>query len=414
MKSLFIVSIILVYVFTSAFLESGPDGRVTVADLMLVGIMLFAGLSISARNTLIFPQIYSAAVPMFLVFLVGSVFAVYPGRAAFEFVVILFGFFGGIAIVNLLFDLPEVWIRRMLKGYVITIGLISLLCVLDFFVMPGLVSSRQLGGLQGPFRNTGQAGSFFGVHAALILAMIISHLVPRSPAFLLSAALVLLALAFTLKRASILAVVAGIIFLMLFMAFSGSARDKKISVFFLVGTAMVGTLGYVLFDWALEYVPGLRWRLEYKFSVASFESFEDGFFAENIASAFSAFGDRPLIGVGLDNVRGVYQSHEIHSTYLGILAYSGLVGVLTYGYFMIVLFYSIYRKSLHKLNNAWSGFLYYLLPLLMGQMIGWGYTTHTRKREFWILMIFVAVALSRSVRKGSVGDELAINNRVEQ
>lgn len=398
MKQFLVVALILIYVFVSAFLESGPVGRVTYADLILVGIIGVAALSISHRNTISFPHIYSAALPMFFMFLTSAIFAKYPSRAGFELIVILFSFIGAISITNLLLVMPQIWVGRLVKGYAITIGFVSLLCLIDFFAVPGLVSSRQLGGLQGPFRNTGQAGSFFGVHAALVLALMLAKLIPRSLSYLTSLVLVLLALIFTLKRASILAVIAGILFLALFLAFSRSARDKRIGIIVLSATTMMGLLGYILFDWVLDLVPGLRWRFEYKFSSETIEVFSTGFLSENIASTLSAMSDRPLIGVGLDNVRGIYQSHEIHSTYLGLIAYSGVVGFSTYLFFMMTLMRSMLLEARYHAQNAWAAFVYYLMPLFLGQLIGWGYTIHIRKREFWILVFLIAIAIAISKR----------------
>lgn len=398
MKHLIVVVLISIYVFLSAFLESGPVGRVALADLYLLLIIVIAFALGFVRNSFYLPSLFFSAVPMFLVFLFGGVFAAFPDRVAFELLVILFSFFGAIAISNLVLSLPEIWVQRFFVGYALAIGLISALCLIDFFIFPGLVSSRQLGGIQGPFRNTGQAGSFFGVHSALLLAMLLSKVLPRSLPYLAITSLALLALVFTLKRASIIAVVAGIFFLAVKLAFSQSAKDKKISFYVLTGILTLGLIGFTLFDWALEAVPGLKWRWEYKFSATTVEDFSEGFFAENIRSTMAAFADRPLFGVGLDNVRDVYQHHEIHSTYLGILAYGGLAGIVAYIFFMSNLFRLIWREARYKRDNAWAAFLYYFSPLLLGQMIGWAYTIHIRKREFWILVILIVVSTAWSRR----------------
>jgi len=62
------------------------------------------------------------------------------------------------------------------------------------------------------------------------------------------------------------------------------------------------------------------------------------------------------------------------------------------------LLFSIYRESKFKKFSPWAAFLWILLPLLIGQMVGWGYTTHIRKREFWILVVFVIVTIKMSKR----------------
>jgi hypothetical protein len=396
MKHFVTVALILLYVLLSAFLETEEGGRIVPADLFLLGLIFLAALSILTKRRMLIPPTHATFVPILALFLISAVFATFPDRASFEALVIAFSFVGSLAILNLMMTMPEDWLKRLMSGYALVIGGLSLVCLLDFLLFPGLIASRNLGGVQGPFRNTGQAGSFFGVHASLLLAMLLGRLLPAKPQYLISTALVIITLVLTFKRASILAVAAGFVFLSLFMSLSNSNREKKVGFLLLSGTAVFGSIGYLIFGWALDSVPGMRWRFEYKFSTDSIEQGATGFFAQNIKSAFQAFADRPFIGVGLDNVRGVYQSHEIHSTYLSILAYGGAIGVLTYIAFMLSVFHQIIIASRNKLKSSWSSFLYYFLPMLMGQMIGWGYTLHYRKREFWFLMAIVALAVMRS------------------
>jgi hypothetical protein len=395
MKHLIIITLILSYIISSAFLDSESSARITLADLLLSAIIFIAFFS-SFRSGITISRVHVAILPMCLVFLVGAFFARNPERATLELVILLFGVIGSISIVKILIDLPGEWLDRFVRSYVLLMGGLSLICLIDFLALPGLISSRALGGLQGPFRNTGQAGSFFSVHFAIIFSLLMANLVPRRIIYTAATTLVFLALVFTLKRASIASFAVGILLFFLFLFFSSSIRDKKIASIFLgVGSAAL-MLGYVLFEWALEVVPGLRWRLEYKFSANSVQNFSEGFLAENIRSTYAALADSPLFGVGLDNVRDVYQSHEIHSTYLGVLAYGGVLGTIFYVFFMWSIIKSIYNEGRFKLHNPWSSFLYMILPLFIGQLIGWGYTYHLRKREFWILIIFIVVALKIS------------------
>jgi len=411
MTHLIAVALTLGYVFMSAFLETEGGSRVTPADLMLFGLMLLATMRVLHRGRLTVPAVHAAAVPMLVVFLVAAPLAFYADRAMFELIVILFSFFGSLAIVNLLLDMPEDWLLRFARGYVLVIGALAAVCIIDFLLLPGLVSSRATGGLQGPFRNTGQAGSFFGVHSTLVLALVVARVAPRKLFYVASVTCAILALAFTIKRASIMAMIIGLVALVFFLLLSPSARDKKIGTIFLLSGVVAAGLGFLLFQWALDAIPGLRWRIEYKFSGAAIENFSEGFLQENIRSMFAALEDSPLIGVGLDNVREIYQKLEIHSTYLGILAYGGLLGAAAYLFFMGTLLSALWRESRHKLHNVWAAFLYLLLPLLIGQMVGWGYTYHIRKREFWVLVIFVAIAvkLSRRARQQPSDGDAALN-----
>src|SRR5690606_30519149 len=124
--------------------------------------------------------------------------------------------------------------------------------------------------LQGPFRNTGQAGAYFGLHLVVIAALIMSGIVPRRSLYVTSGIVTFFALVFTLKRASILAFAVGIIALVLVLLFgSASRRDKRVAISFVGGSLIVGAVGFSLFQWALGEVPGLRWRLETKFAMSA-------------------------------------------------------------------------------------------------------------------------------------------------
>ncbi|WP_028487991.1 O-antigen ligase family protein [Thiothrix lacustris] len=398
MKNFLIIGLILSYIFATAFLETESGNRIKPADLMLAGIILISLQIIIANKQLVISRIHIAILPLLTIFLIGSIQAIYPDRAILELTVVFFGFIGSIAIVNLLTSLSDIWLKRFMQGYVIIIGFLALICLIDFLILPGLISSRNLGGLQGPFRNTGQAGHFFGVHFAIILALLMGQVIPRNLIYIIALIIIGFALVFTFKRASILAAITGLALLLLFMFFSNSARDKKLSVILTISFFLIATPGYFLFQWAMEEVPGMKWRSEYKFNNDAVEDFTEGFLAENIRSSFDALSDKPLLGVGLDNVRDIYQNHEIHSTYLGILAYSGIVGTVAYLFFMGVFFLRIYTESRFKQLNPWSSFLYTITPLIMGLVVGWAYTYHLRKREFWILVIFVVLAIRMSKR----------------
>lgn len=382
----------------SAFLGAGGDSRVVPADILLVGIILLAIIRAIFTRRLAVSIIYVAAAPMLIIFLLGSLSAANPDRVILETIIVLFGLIGSLSIASLISDLPELWLLRFTRAYVLLIGALAAICLVDFLIMPGIVSNLQVGGLRGPFRNTGQAGSFFGVHTAIIVALLIAQVVPRTAIYLSAGTATVLALAFTLKRASLLAFGVGLIALLLFLLLSRSARERKASVVLLITSLPVSLIGYELFQWAITSVEGMRWRIEYKYSPDRVEDFSTGFLRENINSALSAFADSPFIGVGLNNVEGVYQPLEIHSTYLGILAYGGILGVMAYAFFMFVLLRFIFLESRHTEHNAWAAFLYALLPLLMGLMVGWTYTPHYRKREFWILVVFVVIAAKISKR----------------
>lgn len=406
MRKTIIIALILIYIYLSAFLENYVISRIVPADVVLV-LLVFFSLYLTVRKRSIYlTRQYIAALPLLIVFFIGIFQAKYVDKASLEFVIIVFGYIGSIAILNILLIEGEETIKLFAKGYVLLIGFLSFLCIIDFLILPGLLSSRNLGGLQGPFRNTGQAGSFFGVHLAIIIALVLSRLVPGRIYYYIAMLVTSLALIFTLKRASILAFVIGFILLTAMLIFSNSIRDKKLGVKFALFSFFSISVGSTIFVWGLQNVGGMLWRMEKKFSTDTVGSISEsgGFIDRNIDSAILALSDNPIFGVGLGNVGGVYQHHEIHSTYFGVLAYGGLLGIMSYIFFMFVLIKSAYNESKYKVISEWSFFLYILVPLLIGLMVGWGYTYHLRKREFWILFSFIVLAInmSKNRRRGLV------------
>lgn len=403
----FRVLVLLIYIAATAFLENEEGGRLVPADILLVGISALAFVSSFLRGKLYFSTIHLYALPMMAVFLVGAILAKNPGKAAFELLVIMFCFIGSVAIIDLLIRLPELWIKRFFNGYLLVLGMLAAICLIDFLLLPGLVSSRALGGLQGPFRNTGQAGSFFGVHAAVCIALLLSGVVPRITIYFGCALAVVLALLFTFKRAASAGFVIGIVILTIQLLFSSSKQDKKIGFYFAAASSIALTLGSALFLWALENVSSMKWRFETKYSSEVVNGISDSFLADNIRNAWLAFSDSPIYGVGLNGVTGVYQEHEIHSTYFAIIAYSGVLGVFSYGLFMYCLTKKLWGSVKNRADNCYSLFLVYLFPMFLGLLVSWGYTMHWRKREFWLFLIFVVVCsvLSRRWK----GNQLALN-----
>jgi hypothetical protein len=406
MKHALVVGLVLLYVGFTAFLETDEGSRLVLADLLLLALFVLALLGILGGQGIVMPPVHLAALPLLLVFLVGVPFATFPDRAAVELAAILVGYLGSWAAISLLVGLPEVWISRLCKGYVLVIGSLAAVCLIDFLLMPGLISSRNLGGLQGPFRNTGQAGSFFGLHGAVCVALLMGGLVPRRLVYILFTIVTAFALFATIKRAAGIGFLVGVTLISIRILFTVASRKEgagfsKAAIGFIGFAGIACLVGASLFSWALDNVPGVSWRFAYKVSEEAGSDFADGFFAENVRATFSAFSDSPLIGVGLDNVRDIYLKYEIHSTYLGILAYGGIFGCLAYILFMTPLVTMLFSGRLNNIRDRYSSTLYYMSSMFIGLIISWGYTYHLRKREFWIFIIFVVVLkmLSQVYRK---------------
>lgn len=386
--------LVLLYVGLSAFLEFTIGSRITPADFVLAVIMLAVFYRAMKSSMVKFSVIHLAGLPLLISFAVGVLFADDIESASLEYIITVFGFLGAIAIYNVLRSFDDYWLARFLNYYTSIIGLLALVSIIDYFFLPGLISSRNLGGIQGPFRNTGQAGSFFAVHLSIIVCLYVASLIKRDVWNAIMIISLFAALVLTFKRASIISVFSGLIFYFLLLSLTNSKRDKSIGMLSLLVISVVSIVSFSLFNYSLESVEGASWRFNSKFSIEAFSDFQEGFLADNIDSAYRAFAESPVIGVGLGNVAGVYQHHEIHSTYLGVMAYGGVVGLLSYGFFMFVIIRTMLKSRGDRAINKWAMFLFVLTPLMFGLMIGWGYTYHIRKREFWLLVVFVSLAVS--------------------
>jgi len=174
------------------------------------------------------------------------------------------------------------------------------------------------------------------------------------------------------------------------MLTSSSIRDKRFSLYIIAVVVLLMPLIVVLYGWGLENIDNMQWRVTRKFGEDAAEAFSEGFIVENMRAAFLAFDSRPLLGVGLGNVAGVFtQKYEVHSTYLKVLACAGVLGVLAYCWFVWNLIQTLRSRS----KDVYSRYLSYLLPMVLGLSVSWAYTYHLRKREFWILVSIVSIAV---------------------
>jgi O-antigen ligase len=362
--------------------------RISVADGFGLIFILLTLVLVALQRKVYLDKIHAAFLPLVVVFLASAVISFEPQRATMEIVVTTFGYLVSIALVNLLMQYEELDILRFFRAYTLSMGFVALLFLLDFFFLR--IVNQPLGGLTGTFRNTGQAGSFFLVHFVICLSLILSGVVPRRLLYWGSAGAVAIALVFTFKRAAWLGIALAITFLMLRVLLSHRVSDKRLVLSLVIFLIIAVPLGTYLFVWGMDAVEGMQWRWSNKFDVSVIDSFRTGFLRGNLEATMAAVSHSPLLGVGLGNVQVRFFTHEIHSTYLAIIATSGLVGMIAYGLFMTIFLRSCYVNN--KIPSTWDRFLYYIFPMLFGLLISWGYTYHIRKREFWVLVVFVIVS----------------------
>lgn len=361
----------------------GISGRLAIGELVLVAII---GYVVVLRPGWIrVSRAGRAALVMFLAFSLGV-----PGsgniRATLvEWLIHGFVVVGFIVLYSVVarmpfeerLDVARLWVRAAtvlaVLGLYEFMGLLSgLPSLLTAIGQPPIITS----GLVGTFRNTGQAGVFFGT--ALVIAIPLHRVSTgvRRTEGLLSVILLLMAVAFTVKRSAIVGVaVGGVLLLLLEGSLVGRIRNALLAV---MAAAMVSPV----VQWMLEKSPAFRGRIEYKLGTGAVDVVEN-FTRSNYVVAIRAFTDNPLTGAGLGGIIGVYDdTFEIHSTYLGVLATTGLVGMAAYLFFMFVFLESSSRARNPDPRARVLGRM--MLPLLLGLAVSFAYTNQLRKREFWI------------------------------
>lgn len=387
---LYIVSTSVLRTSGAGVLESNAD-RVVFADFVGIALIVFVFALCIKQKTMYINKFYTIHIPLFLTFLMSGLFAISPNKALIEISAILLGFLVSLSIYNILIRLKELDIKKFFRTYVIILGLIALIFILDFLIFYKF--SRPVGGLTGTFRNTGQAGSFLGVHLAIILSLVLSGIVKSDKKVIISLILLILALFFTLKRAAIIGFIAGFFILLIRLLFSDNLKDKKLLLYTVSIPIALSPILLFIFKWAWNNITDLSWRFEKKFSDSNVDEFENSFIAKNIDTTFQAFDLSPFLGVGLANVReATLFDFEIHSSYLSMLATSGLVGLSLYLIILFFLLISIF-KAQKSLANEYNRFFYYFLPMFIGLLLSWSYTNHLRKREYWIMIAVVFTIL---------------------
>ena len=353
--------------------------RVVGADVY--GLVILALAPLVALTALLRPpRTYILFGCLIAAFAVSGLLSEQPGAAAGELLVIAYGVVLSLAIYAILTSLDIRGLDRVVDDYLLAAGLLAGWGVLGFVgVLPAHAAS--VGGLVGGFRNTGQAGSFFGIALAIATARLVSG---RSrPINVVLATVIAIALVLTIKRSALIGVGASLALLLLFSPFIDRQRIRQLGVLVLLIAALAGA-GYLLMRLA-SHDTAISDRLHRKVLEYSVDRFSRGFWFDNIKAAIAAFEAHPILGVGLGNIQGrwTYQ-YEIHSTYFTVLSSGGLVGILCYLGAMGSYFQALLKGAGRRL--AASPTLVALTCFLAGNLLTWLYTNHLRRREFWLLL----------------------------
>ncbi|MEE9433195.1 MAG: O-antigen ligase family protein [Sphingorhabdus sp.] len=389
------ISLLTIYFFLIGFTNVsgeagvGISGRVIYADFFVLVVMMISFLF--TRKINLFPNLGIYFAFLFVMF-VSLIFARDPSGGWIEILVHFFNFVTAIALFNLVSNTRDLSLSDILRCFLYSMAAIAVLGILQFMVFPSWFGGREVGGLVGTFRNTGQAGTFFGMGLAVFIPALAAGLLKRSPLNLAALILILICLILTVKRASILGLSVGILGFVILLAVTSRGADRKRNLIFILLMIVAMPVVSQIIDYGTANVKGLENRFERKIENFTVEEFSDKFFGSNIGSAMDAFEDNPILGAGPGNIIGDYtDKYEIHSTPFSILSSAGLLGLAAYLIFLLHWIYAIWRAGRRTLIE--EKFLFYFQPFLFGLIVSWGYTYHVRKREFWVLYAIIAFAI---------------------
>jgi O-antigen ligase len=376
--------------FTNTIGEPGVGlaGRLTISDFLLLPI-IFAGfiVCIFRKGNFRITSEYIAFLPLLFVFMVSACLAHSPDKALVELLIHSYIFLFSIAMLQFFpqnIDLQ--FVRRVLLSAVFGAYAAALYGLIIFFFFPSYNTVE--GGLAAGFRNTGQAGNFFFTFSCIGIASLFSKFIKRNLFNLHAILTIVVALIFTGKRASLIGLMVSLFLLILLLIINGRRKeDLKDLLYFTFLTVVCSFFVFILVMYSLDQIDGVAWRFDNKFTGEGLEAFYDNFYVSNLIAGLNAFIDNPFLGVGLGNIEGNYHEFEIHSTYLAILATTGVFGFVAFFYFVFCL---SKRFFVFNYTNYIDKFFFFFSPFFISMLVTWSYTYTIRKREFWILMFILA------------------------
>ena len=379
----------------------GLIGRITAADIFGMLLIFSASIFILLKRDkrFLFPSLYVYYMPVLLVFLVSGFVAGNKTIALFEVVIHLFILLVSLSIINLSDIVDEEEIKRYLVAVLYGASAVAVLGILHFFFFSSLFSGSQ-GGLSGTFRNTGQAGAYFGLFIALFAPAFMSRYLSFNLCRAIALLAIVVALLLTFKRSFWIGTISGLVFSLIGCLYLRRLSMVKIALATIFTSAMCGIVLAGVFSFAVDNVAGVQGRFDRKMTGDVVEKFMDGFFESNIEKSITAFHSSPVIGIGLSNYRSQFGGrYEIHGTWLALLAYSGVLGVLAAALFFALVVRRMYLASRNSLSREQSDFLILLVFFFFGLLIAWLYTYPLRKRELWIYITLVSI-LMMNVSRG--------------
>jgi O-antigen ligase len=388
---IFLTLSILTSFITQTFAEGGIMKRITVADMFgFIAFIVFLGL-----NRFFSTSGYRSAFFIVFAFAFGLFQTGNLGQTLTELLVLLFLIFSSITLYSV-YRSPEGFIQ--LINLIIYTGLITSFFGFYGFIamitgLPNIFPGRASGEIMSGFRNAGQAGAYILIFLSILLPFYFSSaskLLDQRHKFLL-----LLAIYCLIIYLFLTAKIAAYIGFAFCIALSAMQRRRYGYVFVIL---IVSGLIFIIWQNLESLAPDVYERINIKIetritnNLNDENDIEDGFIAKNLKEALVVFNDHPLTGSGIGGFQGIYDYHEVHSTYFKIMGETGLTGLIAYTIFIIALMGNFSKVRKFKKNNPYADYLWNLQPFLLGCAVSWAYTYHLRKREFWILFAVISIA----------------------
>lgn len=396
---------IIASIFTSTIgeLGSGVLGRVTIADISGI-IALFAFFLL--RKKVIIPKVIIAYFFFLFTIAIGLITSLNPSQTIVE--LMIHAFLGIIFIIIINSFASEAGFKELIMTFVLSALIASFIGIWDvmapIFGVPQFIPrDPSLPAVAvSTFRNSGQAGAYILLFLSVLLPLKQSKLIDtfknrEKRLISITVILSIIFLLLTVKIAAYIGFAVGVCLFLIRSVYRVKGSYFIISLLIIVLMPMlINILGEINPSWADWYTYKIQSRIES--TIEDSEGGEGGFLHENWTGAIRAFSDNLILGSGLGAFAGIYEKYEVHSTYLKVLGETGLFGVIGYAIFMTSIFALLLMAN--KNSSIYEEYICNLLPFFIGCAVSWSYTYHVRKREFWIALsiMYVALYLSRKIK----------------
>lgn len=402
-KNLLVIFILLSFISKTITTYEGSAtvlGRITFADIfgalsIIFGIKQVVLGFVKSRKISI---IYYAGVFMVLLFFAPIMWSLNPLATIIECLIVLFLL---VVSVCLFYQFKEKLLTVVIPFLIYTLIVSSVLGFYDLLAstigLPRIFAQRNDGEAISGFRNAGQAGAYYLIFLSMLIPLRNSSLYPElSPRIrkLLNIALIVGICFFfaTGKIAAYIGLVAGVFFY--------AVKNRNIKTVFLILFSFIPI--FFIYINLEQIAPDVYNRIQNKIETRIVQNVEgtsqNSFFETNWGGAIATFEEYPYTGSGLGGFVGNIHAYEVHSTYLKMLAETGLVGTFGYILFMFLVLLLFIKPKIHD-RNVYYDYLSDMLPFFLGCVISWSYTYHLRKREFWIFIALLMITRYMAKKK---------------